>query len=233
MNDKDRDAAVRKVKACLARADEERNANEHERATALRQANALMEKYSIGIIDLGDTDDLGPVGEDQVSVGAKPWKADTVNAVAELYGCRVLYGYGIAYIYGRQHYRHVVADMAGYVMGSIEKEAKAKKGDKTAKASFRLGCANGVHVQVALILKERAKAHDGISASKALVLVDHFKQEMELSDKYIDEHVGKVRKGAKRVIRDEKAFREGHDFGRNINLGDQLANSGTVTGRLK
>ena len=41
---KQKEAAIRKVKACLAHADKERNANENERAIALRQANALMEK---------------------------------------------------------------------------------------------------------------------------------------------------------------------------------------------
>ncbi len=43
MNDKQQSDVIRKIKACLARADAERNANEHERATALRQANALMD----------------------------------------------------------------------------------------------------------------------------------------------------------------------------------------------
>lgn len=228
---KEKEAAIRKVKACLAHADSERNANENERATALRQANALMEKYSIGIIDLGDTDELGPVGEGKISVGAKPWKADTVNAVATLYGCKVLYGFGNAYVYGRDHYRHVVEDMAAFVMGSIEKEAKAKKGDKTFKTSFRMGCAQGIWGQVNAILAERAKAHDGISASKALVLVDHFKQELALADSYIAEHVGKVGKGNARKIKDANAFLAGKEYGSTINLADQLGDS-SPKGRL-
>lgn len=228
---KQKEAAIRKVKACLAHADKERNANENERATALRQANALMEKYSIGIIDLGDTDELGAVGEGKISVGAKPWKADTVNAIAALYGCKVLYGFGNAYIYGRDHYRHVVEDMAGFVMDSIEKEAKSMKGDKTFKTSFRLGCSAGVWDQVNGILKERAKAHDGISASKALVLVDHFKNEMELAEAYIAEHIGKIGKGQQRKVKDHKGYRAGEEYGQSINLSDQLGDS-SPKGRL-
>ena len=228
---KQKEAAIRKVKACLAHADKERNANENERAIALRQANALMEKFSIGIIDLGDTDELGAIGEGKISVGAKPWKADTVNAVAALYGCKVLYGFGNAYIYGRDHYRHVVEDMAGFVMDSIEKEAKGMKGDKTFKTSFRLGCSAGVWNQVNGILKERAKAHDGISASKALVLVDHFKQEMTLAESYIAEHVGKVGKGATRKVKDHRGYRAGEEYGQSISLADQLGDS-SPKGRL-
>lgn len=233
MNDKQQSDVIRKIKACLARADAERNANEHERATALRQANALMEKYSIGIVDLGDTDELGPVGEDKIQVGAKPWKAMTLNAVARLYGCRVLYGYGVGYVYGRQHYRHVVADMAGYVMASIDREAKAQTGDKSFKASFRTGAASGVNQTVDTILEERAKAHDGMSQSKALVLVDHFAKEDEATRTWMVEH-GHISGGTRTVkISDGAGAAAGRAYGRSINLNDQLGGSGKATQRIK
>jgi len=233
MTEADKERAVWKIKACLARADEERNANEHERATALRQANALMEQYSISIMELGDTDDLGPMGDDKVSIGAKPWKANVLNAVSRLYGCRVLYGRGIAYVYGRQHYRHVVADMAMYVINSIDKEAKTKDGDKSYKASFRNGAAQGVYKQVEGILKERAKAHDGVSESKALVLVDHFKNEMEATNKFIFETIGKTgtRQGTKSNSR--AGFNDGKAYGESISLNDQLGGTKTAIRRLK
>jgi hypothetical protein len=231
MNEAQREAAVRKIKACLARADEERNANEHERATALRQANALMEKYSIEIIDLGDTEDLGPIDEENHSVGAKPWKAHIYNNLAPLYGVKVLYGRGLVTLVGRQHYRNVVSDMAQYVMSSIEREAKAMSGDKTYKADFRKGAATGIDITVKRILAERAKAHDGISQSKALVLVDHFKNELEATTTWMNAHFGKLKKGSRMGIKNYAAYADGKAYGESINLSDQLGTS-TPKGRL-
>ncbi len=233
MNDKARDRIIQKIKACLARADEERNANEHERAIALRQANALMEQYSIEIIDLGDTEDLGPVGEEEHSIGAKPWKAMVYNNLAPLYGVKILYGRGLVTMIGRAHYRNVVSDMAHYLMASIEREAKAMSGDKSYKADFRKGAAQGIHTTVKRILKERAKAHEGVSASKALVLVDHFKNEMQATNDWVAEHFGKIRTRSPTKVRNWGAYHDGKAYGESLNLSDQLGTSNQNQRKLK
>jgi hypothetical protein len=225
MTEKQRIDAVRKIKACLARADAERNANENERAIALRQANALMEKYSIQMIDLGDTDELGPLGSEETSIGAKPWKAVVYHAVGKLYAVRILYGKGLVTIVGRQHYRSIVIDMGQYVINSIEKEAKRAKGDKRYKASFRNGAAQGLYPTVDGILKERAKAHDNISESKALVLVDHFKKEMDLANQWMHDNMRVGRSRRMPGGSDARGYSDGHVYGSTINLGDQLGTS--------
>jgi len=231
MTEKERDNAMRKIKACLARADEERNANENERAIALRQANALMEKYSIQMIDLGDTDELGPLGTEECSIGAKPWKAHVFQAVGKLYAVRVLYGNGLVSVIGRQHYRGVVVDMCQYVMDSIDREAKSMEGDKRFKASFRTGAAQGLYPTVEAILKARAKAHDDVSASKALVLVDHFKQELQATEDWMSANMGPIRKGNRTKTSSEAGYQAGRAFGQTISLSDQLGNS-APKGRL-
>ena len=123
-DDQERERVLRKIRACFARADEARNESEHERAVALRQGNALMDKYGIEVLELGETDELGERGQDSVQTGRTIWKAQVVDAIGRLYGCKVyrshdFHGKRVTMIVGREHFRHVVADMAKYVTNSI------------------------------------------------------------------------------------------------------------------
>jgi hypothetical protein len=232
VTEKQREDAVRKIKACLARADAERNANENERAIALRQANALMEKYSIQMIDLGDTDELGTLGTEKTSIGAKPWKAVVFDAIGPLYAVKILYGRGLVTIIGRQHYRSIVVDMGKYVINSIDKEAKKAQGDKRYKASFRNGAAQGLYPTVEAILAERAKAHDNITESKALVLVDHFNKEMDITSQWMEDNMKVGRSRRMPGGTDARGYSDGHVYGSGINLGDQLGSSAPKAKRL-
>jgi len=72
MTSDERDRVMRKIRACLALAAEENNASDAERATAMRQGTALMDRYGIQAIDVQESDDdtLGERGEERVSMRA-------------------------------------------------------------------------------------------------------------------------------------------------------------------
>lgn len=83
---------IEKIKKCLALS---KSANQHEAATALRQAQALMEKYNI---DADDAELLGIVENQIFGSGAhKPPVFETLLAqsIAKLMGCKVFLSYTV------------------------------------------------------------------------------------------------------------------------------------------
>lgn len=84
----DRDAIIAKIKKCLALA---KSSNEHEAATALRQAQKLMAAYSLTELDVGASD----IDEQDARSGAstKPvlWECALSGIVAETFGCEVFF----------------------------------------------------------------------------------------------------------------------------------------------
>jgi hypothetical protein len=221
MTIEERENLLRKIRACYARADESRNENEHERATALRQANAMVEKFAVTAAEL-DSDELGPMGQNDVPVGMTIWKQSLYFVLGPLYGCEVLWNRrGTMYVMGRQSYRNVVEDMAGYVITSIEREAKAQaRGDKTYLNGFRKWAVEGVRANVNDILQARKDAAATLgTGSKALVLVDHFKGQLEDASKYMND-THRVSTGKARAM--PRGGMEGYEAGRGIGLNDQM-----------
>ena len=89
----DRKSAIEKIKKCLALA---KSANEHEAAAALRQAQALMEKFGV------EDDDIlmSEVCKDHVQAGAKAkpvqWESWLAVTVAEAFGCEMIFSRSLA-----------------------------------------------------------------------------------------------------------------------------------------
>jgi len=78
-----RDEAIKKIKKCLALS---RSANEAEAATALRQAQKLMEQFSLEAQDVS----LSDVGDSRArasSTAANAWELRLVHLIAEAFGC--------------------------------------------------------------------------------------------------------------------------------------------------
>lgn len=84
----DKQTAIEKIRKCLALAT---SANEHEAATALRQAQALMRKYGVEDGDIL----MAEVSEAKVKAGAKAkpvkWESQLSSAVAVAFGCRKIF----------------------------------------------------------------------------------------------------------------------------------------------
>lgn len=85
-----RENAIQKIKKCLALS---KSANQHEAASALRQVQALMEKYNI---DADDAELLGIVNTEILGSGSqKPpvFESMLAQSIAKLMDCKVFLSY--------------------------------------------------------------------------------------------------------------------------------------------
>lgn len=84
----DRDAIIAKIKKCLALS---KSANEHEAASALRQAQKLMAAHGVSDFDVENAD----IDEQDARSGASRnpvrWECLLVRIVAKAFGCEVFF----------------------------------------------------------------------------------------------------------------------------------------------
>ena len=204
--------------------DEARNDNEYERATALRQANALMDRHGVQIADL-DGDELGPRGQSGLRTGSTLWKSVAVTGIARLYGCkayRTTGGEGEVFVVGRQHYRNVVLDMSRFVIDSIERESgRHTTYGRRFTSAFRKGAATGINANVGAIIAQRARGETVASQSQALVLVEHYAHELGLNAAWLADQDIQLR-AQRSTYSDRDGYAAGRDFGQGIGLSDQL-----------
>lgn len=84
----DQNKAIEKIRKCLALAG---SSNPHEAAAAMRQAQALMEKFQIDSADLLAAE----ATEEACRSGAKTrpakWESNLANVVSEAFGCQLLF----------------------------------------------------------------------------------------------------------------------------------------------
>lgn len=91
-----RDDALRKIRACLARAS---SSNENEAAAAMRQAQALMREHGLDAEGV----ELASVKEHDARACFQPilgWESELVSMIAEAFGCEVISttNFGPAYL---------------------------------------------------------------------------------------------------------------------------------------
>lgn len=220
---------LRKIRALLARADEARNDNEHERKIAMRQATKLMDEYSISLSQAMSDEDARDVGE--YIVGSQRWKSMAVAAVGRLYGCKV-YSVGKGpgkrcMVVGRESARVVVMELSKYVHKSIEREAKQFRGyGRGFIVSFKVGAASGVTHQVDALIRDRA-AGETVSDSKAMVIVDYYKNELARNEAYIKNELGiTLRSGGRTTASNRTAYWQGREYGSSLSLNNQIKSSG-------
>ncbi len=191
-----------------------------------------MDKYGIEVLELGETDELGERGQDGVQTGRTIWKAAVIDAIGRLYGCKVYRthderGKRVTMIVGREHFRHVVADMARYVTASIAREAAFQRASQSETQrfvnSFCVGASSAVHVQVRQILEARKRGETAqVSDSKAMVLVDFYKNEIALNIDWLRGIGVRLNSRSGSRASDSRGYHAGKDYGKGIGLNDQL-----------
>lgn len=86
----DKKTAISKIRKCLALS---KSANEHEAATALKQAKALMNKYGVTDNDI----QIAEIKEVHAKSSAKrrptDYESGLAMAMGEAFGCEVIFGY--------------------------------------------------------------------------------------------------------------------------------------------
>ncbi|MEG0920304.1 MAG: DUF2786 domain-containing protein [Comamonas sp.] len=85
-----RDEALQKIKKCLALAS---SPNAHEAAAALRQAQKLMQQFSLNEHDIGLAD-VAECAQDAHNVPLVRWEAVLANMVSGAFGCKTITNFG-------------------------------------------------------------------------------------------------------------------------------------------
>jgi hypothetical protein len=82
---------IEKIKKCLALSS---SSNEHEAASALRQARKIMEAYSISSIEIeaGQAEEWRSMSRSRSTPAL--WETELVNRLANAFGCEVLFASG-------------------------------------------------------------------------------------------------------------------------------------------
>lgn len=229
-------ALLDKIRKILARADEARNDNEHEREIAMRQANALLVRHGLSMADVGDVDidgaravDFGRLGKVEIEVGAGVWYAGIYHQMALLSGCQVIRsatrGSRKVYILGRELRAATVREMSRYLIMSIEREA-ARAGYR--KSQFGTGAWHGIANQVRRILAEQAAGKiDGqqVAPGTALVVVDQYKNAMIEANRMLREEFPRARSSSHRS-HDSEGLRAGRQYGERVSLSAQISGAG-------
>lgn len=229
----DNDKIIDKVRKLLARADEARNDNEHERAIAMRQAHALLAKHGLAMEDVSTRDEaaaeLGKVGRAPATLRTRAvWERGVYVAVARLHGCETVFivergEETKVYVIGRRLRVMVAREMAAYVVQSILREAEAWGRNA---AAFGVGAWTGVSRQVDTILAQQARGIVGdeqVSQSTALVLVDQHKQAIAEAKGAAADFFPRMRSAQRyRYNGNGDAMRAGKQYGERVSLNNQI-----------
>ena len=74
-----------KIKKCLALS---QSANEHEAAQALKQAQALMEKYEVNAVDITLSEVSEQKADRKMAFKLANWQWSVANMIADIFGCQ-------------------------------------------------------------------------------------------------------------------------------------------------
>lgn len=177
MNNTEKDRIMRRIKKCLALS---KSDNEHEAATALRQAKRMMDKYGIDIADAKAPDyqvlDLseGKLRNSRLTQAEKM----LYGVVARFFGCTLYYAGGWPVLIGvapapkvaeyassvllrqmRRSYSLMLRDIESRIGGRLDTASKRK-----ARHSYSLSWSAAVHAKVkefaAAVMPEQERAHE-------------------------------------------------------------------------
>lgn len=229
-----------KIKKLLARADADQNDNENERAIAMRQAHALLAKHGLEMADVEGSDagdSFGPLGQITFDMDAGLWRAQAYYVASELNGCYMLTwrtrGNTHTIIAGRAMRATVARAMGAYIVASIEREAKARRGEfawmagRSYFTDFGNGAVAEVRRKVRQILADQARGKVGdeqFSGERALVLVDQHRAALTEAEALARREY-KVGGARSYTTRHSEAYGAGREFGAGLSLNAQLGNT--------
>ena len=219
----DKKDVIRKISALLARGDEERNDNEHEREIALRHAQKLMDEYNISQLEANVAMVHGERGKTGILTGKQVWKRQVYHALSELYGVTVYHSGDYCYLIGGEVNREVLLSMGQYVAASIEREARKYPGrGRKWHNSFKKGSVLGIMNTVRSIVSERSGNDQPTSSGKGLVLYND--KEVELNMEYINVvlNIRLSHRTARLNSSSRDGLESGRRFGSSVSLNDQV-----------
>lgn len=81
----DKEKVLDKIKKCLALG---QSANEHEAAQALKQAQALMEKYEVNAVDIALSRVSEQKADRKMAFKLADWQWGIANMISDIFGCQ-------------------------------------------------------------------------------------------------------------------------------------------------
>lgn len=210
---------LKKIKALLARADESRNDNAHEREVAMRQAQKMMDEHGVSVMEAehGDGSERGRTG----TMTTNPWKRWIATALGPLYGVTVYNEQNQMLVrVGSETNREIHKSMCEYVYRSIEREAKGLKGmGRKYINSFKNGASVSVCSKAKEMLAQRQEQPEG----KGLMVLEYYKQELDKNYAFLAEDGIELRhRNHKGHVGDREGYNHGKEFGNGISLNDQI-----------
>ena len=233
-----RETAIEKIQKLLARADADRNDNDHEREIALRQANALMAKHELSSIDLTESEqrkELGDLTESDDRVGTAVWNSSIYSSIAEMNNCQVIRSHNkTIHILGHSSKVAITRDLAAYCIRSIKREipkawnayiGKANASKRSFNTSFGNGAANAIYTNVHNIIDARKRGNingEQLSSSQAMILVDLHKKQLAEVNAFFKKAYPSTRKGSGSRSYSNAGYSAGKSFGSGLSLNNQL-----------
>ncbi|WP_054774699.1 DUF2786 domain-containing protein, partial [Methylogaea oryzae] len=121
----DKDKALAKIKKCLALA---KSANAHESATAMRQAQALMEQYGIEHSDVLASEAAEAGAKSGATKQPSNWEATLAGVVGRAFGCDLVFS-GVPGIAAQWLFIGIgpKAEIAAYAFTVLLRQCKAAR----------------------------------------------------------------------------------------------------------
>lgn len=203
-------------------------ATEEERDTALNMAYKTMAKYNLEMGDIKEKETTEPREAHEYQGFSFPFAREICYSVADLFFCFYLSSYkvnGTQQIHrfiGRASNVATAMVMADYIIKSIMKEGRKlyKQNTSPECRSFCLGAAHKLATRIRQ-MREAAEAENRGSGTD-IVLADYYKTELEANDKLAMELFNYRQGRAYNPKVSGKAYRQGQEFGKTINLNLQV-----------
>lgn len=220
-----------RIRKLLAMANDERG-NEHERATALRQAHSLLTRHGLDLMDLDalEREQQDPRGRFQEDGWSAVWARLVYAAIGDLFLCLHLYTpphktntrKQTHVFIGRASNAATAFYMANYVVESIRKEARRAKAEYGADTrSFCMGSAHRILERIRVMVDARAET-SGVGGKYAVALVDLAESEQAANWDFASEWNVRQRT-AKASGLNRQDYQAGREFGDSVGLNVQVA----------
>jgi hypothetical protein len=209
---------IEKIKKLFALAANE-GASSNEAATAMKMANALLQKHAIEKHQLRESDDAGFNFRSYPVESA--WVKSVIGTVTRLYNCRAIFDYNWpkpkTVIIGTDSNRITALIVIEQLIKQIQNDTKGEN------AAFKNGAALGLQDVCQKIIRDRATENDGVEAipGTGIMVLDIEKQQKMAVDEFINENFSNL-KSAKRG----RASSEGRAYGGGLNPGARMNGSG-------
>lgn len=214
---------LQKVKKLLALASESGNSNEHERASAMAKAMALLAEHNLTLTNVdafGKAPPIDVISHKDLTTKLEPFVRTLISATCKLYytGYYMAY-YGKGYVpcfYGTRENIDVTMEVSRFIIDSVRSESKRIYRDARSRKDFCLGAAQVIWQRTLQMLKDEAPQDQTVTTTNALVVVrdtltkanDAFKSTLNLT----------TSRSRSSTIRNCSAFSSGKAFGSSVNL---------------